>query len=46
MSEHAWVLFKFPGTVVLIFLFTFTQVPLIMRHELKGGKSEGAPEHF
>lgn len=46
MSEHAWVLFKFPGTVVLIFLFTFTQVPLIMRHELKGDTAERAPEHF
>ena len=45
-SEHTWVLFKFPGTMVLIFLFTFTQVPLIMRHELKGDAAEAAPEHL
>ena len=45
-SEHTWVLFKFPGTMVLIFLFTFTQVPLIMRHELKGDAAEKAPEHL
>jgi intracellular septation protein len=45
-SEHTWVLFKFPGTMVLIFLFTFTQVPLIMRHELKGEAAEKAPEHL
>ncbi len=45
-SEHTWVLFKFPGTMVLIFLFTFTQVPLIMRHELKGDAAERAPEHL
>lgn len=45
-SEHAWVLFKFPGTVVLIFLFTFSQVPLIMKHELKGDAAERAPEHL
>ncbi len=45
-SEHAWVLFKFPGTMVLIFLFTFSQVPLIMKHELKGDAAEQAPEHL
>ncbi len=45
-SEHTWVLFKFPGTMILIFLFTFTQVPLIMRHELKGDAAERAPKHF
>jgi intracellular septation protein A len=45
-SEHTWVLFKFPGTVVLIFLFTFSQVPLIMKHELKGDAAEQAPEHL
>ena len=45
-SEHTWVLFKFPGTVVLIFLFTFSQVPLIMKHELKGEAAEQAPEHL
>ncbi len=30
-----WVLFKFPGTVVIIFLFTMAQLPLMMRHEVK-----------
>ena len=46
MSWDHWVLFKFPGTVVLIFVFTFAQVPLILRHELKGKAAETAPEHI
>ncbi len=46
MSWDHWVLFKFPGTVVLIFIFTFSQVPLILRHELKGKAAEAAPEHI
>lgn len=45
MTWDHWVLFKFPGTVILIFVFTFAQVPLIMRHELKGEAAETAPEH-
>lgn len=45
-SQDTWVLFKFPGTVILIFVFTFSQVPLIMRHELKGDAAEKAPEHI
>ncbi len=40
-----WLFFKFPGTMIVIFLFTFTQVPFIMRHELKGEAAEKAPEH-
>ena len=40
-----WLFFKFPGTMIIIFLFTFTQVPFIMRHELKGEAAEEAPEH-
>jgi intracellular septation protein len=38
-STNVWVAFKFPGTVIIIFLFTMTQVPLMLRHELK---EEGA----
>jgi intracellular septation protein len=34
-STNVWVAFKFPGTVIIIFLFTMTQVPLMVRHELK-----------
>ncbi len=34
-STDIWVFFKFPGTVVLIFLFTMAQVPLMLRHEVK-----------
>lgn len=45
-SWDHWVLFKFPGTMILIFFFTFSQVPLIMRHELKGDDAEKAPEHL
>ncbi len=46
MTWDHWVLFKFPGTVILIFVFTFAQVPLIMRHELKGEDAAQAPEHI
>ena len=45
-SNDHWVLFKFPGTVILIFLFTFSQVPLIMKHEIRGDAAEKAPEHL
>lgn len=34
-STNVWVAFKFPGTVIIIFLFTLSQVPLMVRHELK-----------
>jgi intracellular septation protein len=34
-STNVWVAFKFPGTVIIIFLFTMSQVPLMLRHELK-----------
>jgi intracellular septation protein len=34
-STNVWVAFKFPGTVIIIFLFTLSQVPLMLRHELK-----------
>lgn len=34
-SNDTWVFFKFPGTVVIIFLFTMAQVPLMLRHEIK-----------
>ena len=45
MSNDHWVLFKFPGTVILIFVFTFAQVPLIMKHELRGDAAAKAPDH-
>jgi intracellular septation protein len=45
-SNDVWVAFKFPGTVILIFIFTFAQVPLIMKHELSEEAAEKAPEHF
>jgi intracellular septation protein len=34
-SSNTWVLFKFPGTVIVIFLFTMAQLPLMLRHEVK-----------
>ncbi len=34
-SNNVWVAFKFPGVVIIIFLFTIAQVPLMMKHELK-----------
>lgn len=45
-STDHWVLFKFPGTMILIFVFTFSQVPLIMKHELRGEAAAKAPEHL
>jgi intracellular septation protein len=34
-SNDVWVAFKFPGTLIIIFLFTLAQMPLMMRHEVK-----------
>ncbi len=45
-STDTWVLFKFPGTMILIFVFTFSQVPVIMKHELRGEAAAKAPEHL
>ncbi len=45
-STDRWVLFKFPGTMILIFIFTFSQVSVIMRHELRGEAAAKAPEHL
>ncbi len=41
-----WVLFKFPGAMLIVLAFTFTQVPFIMRNELKGEAAERSPEHI
>ena len=40
-SNNVWVYFKFPGTMILIFLFTLAQVPLMMKHELKDEEPTG-----
>ena len=34
-SEATWVYFKFWGTIPITLLFTFSQMPLIMRHSLE-----------
>lgn len=34
-SDDVWVAFKFPGTAILIFVFLLTQMPLILKHEVK-----------
>jgi len=39
-SNDVWVAFKFPGTVILIFLFTAAQIPLIMKYEVKDPQAE------
>lgn len=41
-----WVSFKTFGIMPLTIVFALTQVPLIMKHELKGEEAEKAPEHF
>jgi intracellular septation protein len=39
-SNNVWVAFKFPGIVIIIFLFTIAQVPLMLKHELKDETAE------
>ena len=43
-SDVFWAGFKVFGTMPITVLFALSQVPLIMRHELK--RSEPEPEHF
>lgn len=45
-SKDVWVSYKVFGQGILIFLFTLTQVPLIMKHELKDetAETEKAPD--
>ena len=31
-SDSVWVLFRFPGLSILMVLFTFSQLPLLMRY--------------
>ncbi|TIW34149.1 MAG: septation protein A, partial [Mesorhizobium sp.] len=35
-STDTWVTFKVWGTMPITLLFTFSQMPLIMRHSLEG----------
>jgi intracellular septation protein len=39
-STDIWVDFKFPGTVILTFLFMLTQVPVLMRHAVEEKKDD------
>jgi intracellular septation protein len=41
-----WVSFKTFGIMPLTIVFALTQVPIIMKHELKDEEAEKAPEHF
>jgi intracellular septation protein len=34
-SNDFWVAFKFPGTIIIIFIYTLVQVPLMLKHEDK-----------
>lgn len=34
LDFHAWTLFKFPGCMVITFLFAFANVPMMMKHGL------------
>jgi intracellular septation protein len=45
-SNDVWVAFKFPGMLILIFLFSMAQVPFILRHKLPDEDAERAPEHY
>lgn len=41
-----WVTFKAFGTMPITIVFALAQVPLILKHELKGEAAEAAPDHF
>lgn len=41
-----WVSFKVFGIMPLTMIFALSQVPLILKYELKGEEAEKAPEHF
>ncbi len=45
-STDFWVSFKTFGIMPLTIIFALTQVPVIMKHELKPEEAEKAPEHF
>ncbi|WP_395666301.1 septation protein A [Methylocella sp.] len=45
-TTDVWVMFKFPGLLILVFAFTLAQTPFVMRHKLEGAEAEKAPEHF
>ena len=34
-TDNVWVSFKFPGTVIIIFVFTMTQIPFMLKNEVK-----------
>lgn len=42
MSTRIWGLYKFPGTMIIIFVFFLTQMPLLMKHAPKD--EEPAPK--
>jgi intracellular septation protein len=41
-----WVTFKAFGTMPITIVFALAQVPLILKHELKGEAAERSPDHF
>ncbi len=43
-SNDVWVYFKFPGILILIFVFSIAQAPLIVRYKLEAEAVESAPE--
>lgn len=40
-STDIWVDFKFPGVVVITFLFMLAQMPLLMRHQMDENEPDG-----
>ncbi|HTV31830.1 MAG TPA: septation protein A [Methylocella sp.] len=45
-SNDVWVAFKFPGMLILIFLFSMAQLPFILRHSLPEEKAGKHPEFY
>jgi intracellular septation protein len=46
LSTDLWVSFKVFGTMPITIVFALSQVPLILRHELKGDAAADAPDHY
>ncbi|MCL2452464.1 MAG: septation protein A [Alphaproteobacteria bacterium] len=45
-SNDVWVAFKFPGMLILIFLFSMAQMPFILRHSLPEDEAGKEPELY
>jgi len=45
-STDVWVAFKFPGTMILAFLFTLSQIPFLKQYEIPPDEATHNADHF